>query len=151
MSLRGGRDQRASVLLGFLYAFGKGVPKDRAKAVELFGGRAGGGFANRGATESSYAYLLDYDRLPERIEDVTPEYLVRTEQDLKDRHVMNAADINAMISILKWMADLAAEEKAHPSRSTGVLGNPSFGQCARLSSGGHGGLAGMSGCGSSFW
>jgi TPR repeat protein len=80
-----GTDTVASVRLGFLYAYGRGVPQDRARAMELFGGTRGGGTL-RSKTETGFAYLLDHNQLPNRPEDVNPQRLAAIEdQEIKQK------------------------------------------------------------------
>lgn len=148
MHVRGGRDMAASVHLGFLYAFGRGVPRDRAKAMELFGGRSEGLFAETGATESAYAYLLDYNRLPEHVEDVTPGYIKSVETDLLANHAMNSNDI-AMLAFGLLLISGGGRESAG---SNAFHHGPSSSECAAIKFMGGGPLvSGGAGCAPWTW
>jgi len=65
---------RATLRLAFLYANGLGVPRDRAKARELF--------LSTGPSTQANVVLLDHNLLPRSMEDVTPS-LLQTASALK--------------------------------------------------------------------
>jgi TPR repeat protein len=80
MAVYGGKDMMASDLLGFMYAWGRGVPQDRDHAMTLFGGADPTFLGGKGNKENAFAYLLRTNNLPRRLKDVTPE-LVSKVQD----------------------------------------------------------------------
>lgn len=97
MKIRGGVEMIAAVRLGFLYAYGRGVPLDRAKARQLFAWREG----------SAFAYLLDRDRLPQSYEDVTPQFI----QTVKDQEIASKLAAFALLA--------AANSDEKPQAGTG--------------------------------
>lgn len=74
-STAGGHDPVASVRLGFMYAWGRGVQQDREQAMALFGGASPGFMGLQGKKETTWAWLLRSNALPRRPEDVTQEYI----------------------------------------------------------------------------
>ena len=83
----------AQTRLGFLYANGRGVPRDQAKALALFGEANGEVPGARGRTETAYAYLLNHGKLPYRIEDMRPGMLhsAEDEEARRQAQIMAAA------------------------------------------------------------
>jgi hypothetical protein len=79
MAHNGSQSAYARTRLGFLYANGRGVPRDRDRALALFGGASGEILGSRGSAETGFAYLLAHDKLPYRIEDMTPGLVASVE------------------------------------------------------------------------
>lgn len=72
MATQGGKDILASDLLGFMYAYGRGVPK---RAMALFGGSDAGFMGLQGKKETALAWLRRAGNLPRRMQDATPAYI----------------------------------------------------------------------------
>lgn len=123
MATEGGRDGVASVRLGFMYAWGRGVPEDRARALESFGGSGTTTFWNgllggQQKGESELAYLLRMNELPRHPEEVTADYVAKIQE----------RDMGAHLEALDEFMDLvnANEERegvrSRPSPGMGCIG-----------------------------
>jgi hypothetical protein len=109
MAIANGVGTPAQIRLGFLYANGRGVQRDRGRALELFGGASGEILGTRGHTESAYAYLLNHGKLPYRLEDMRPGLLQSVEAEESARQ-----EAAALQEAAREEARAAAERKANP-------------------------------------
>ena len=66
----------ASDLLGFMYAWGRGVPQDRDHAMTLFGGADPTFLGGKGNKENAFAYLLRTNNLPSAASKTLPQSLL---------------------------------------------------------------------------
>lgn len=123
MATEGGRDGVASVRLGFMYASGRGVPEDRARALELFGGSGTTTFWNgllggQQKGESELAYLLRMNELPRHPEEVTADYVAKVQE----------RDMGAHLEALDQFMDLVNANgesegiRSRPSPGMGCIG-----------------------------
>jgi TPR repeat protein len=87
-----GMDMGARTHLGFLYANGRGVRREKEKALALFGGANGEVLGARGPTETSFAYLLAHGKLPYRQEDITPSFYRSAEDEIRRQAERQASD-----------------------------------------------------------
>jgi tetratricopeptide (TPR) repeat protein len=113
----------ATKRLAFLYAYGRGVPRDRDMTRRLF--IAFGG-------ENGFSYLLDHDRLPDRIEDVTQNYV----EKVKDEEARKS-----LFAFLILMAAFSAGGGGGQQHAT-----PHQTNCAAVNYFYSPGFAGMQGC-----
>jgi len=123
MATLGGRDGVASIRLGFMYAWGRGVPQNRERALQLFGGEGtttfwSGLLGGQQKGESELAYLLRKNELPRRPEEVTPEYI----------NAVMERDVSAHLEALNELMEMVNSDKgengfrSHPAPDWGCIG-----------------------------
>jgi TPR repeat protein len=119
--------------LGFLYANGRGVPKDVARARVLFS-------ANEIERNRIDLGLLNHGMLPQNPEAKTPELVARISQILaREKLARDAAMMREMME--------RAEQANKASPRQGASGsNPYSSSCRQMVANGHNMMAGMSNC-----
>jgi hypothetical protein len=94
----GGYDPPASTLLGFMYANGRGVPRDKTRAAELFHHSESAYLASRGSNANPLIYLMDHNQLPQRPSDLTVAMVRQAEDNETAEKVINFLIVAGLMS-----------------------------------------------------
>lgn len=139
LAVRGGHDPRASTLLGFMYAHGRGVPKDSDRATAYFNEAESEFLPARGSHSNPLVYLLQSGRLPQHRWEVTTAM------------ANEAQEQEAMNKLLGFLLTSAILSGGRTSQQNRQASGPSSLDCADYSFMGAGRMSALAGCGPTWW